>query len=136
MTSTLEAHYGDKMKLAPLIVELSNTSIMRQVVLFGEKIGRPVEFGAIWINLALFDTQCAILVRDCCIPLGAILRDHLIEHESRPAMFFHVIADQVIQHALTLSGPAQLYGRRNTLTTPDGQTIAEVVEILSPSEND
>lgn len=136
MTPTLEAHYKDRIQLAPLVVQSHDTSIMRQVVLYSEKYKTPVEFGAIWINLALLESGPAEQVRSCSAPLGAILHDHQIPHASQPSLFLQIQPDELICHSLAIDAPTTLYGRQNSLTTPDGETIADVLEILAPKGND
>jgi hypothetical protein len=50
----------------------------------------------------------------------------------RPSAFFRTDADERIRGALGLSGPATLYGRRNTLSDPEGHPLADILEILPP----
>ena len=64
------------------------------------------------------------------LPLGGVLNSHGVPYRSRPSAFFAVEADKVIQSALGLDGPRRLYGRRNTLSRPDGAPFAEIIEIL------
>jgi len=134
MTPTLEAYYGSPIRLNLLLVQRhSESTLMRQVVLETDE-SRPVEFGAIWIDLDCFDYEPRKLVTECCVPLGTILGNYEIEHSCRPSAYVMLTADDVMCHALHLDAPVQLYGRRNTLIDPRGRPIAEVVEILAPCE--
>ena len=61
------------------------------------------------------------------------LKDFAIEYQSRPKAFLRVASDKTINHLLKLSGAQILYGRRNALLNPAGESLAEIVEILPPA---
>jgi len=134
MTPTLEAFYDCTLTLQLLNVLRDDSVLTRNVVLRDEVSWRPIEFGAIRIDLSHFGDQTRGLVEGCHVPLGTILNQYNIEHACHPSTFIELDADDVIQTALELPAAAVLYGRRNVLTAPDGRTIADVVEILSPCE--
>ena len=136
MTSTLEKQYSQPIVLKPLMRHRDGEALMRQVVLVGERDGRPAEFGAIRIELPLFDPPVQDVIRACRMPLGSILHKYAIEYVSRPSHFFSVPADETIRRGLGMQGEMALYGRRNTLSTSAGKVLAVVVEILAPCEND
>jgi chorismate-pyruvate lyase len=132
MTPTLEAYCGSPIHLNALRVRRTPKALYRQVLLVSDEGGRPIEFGAIRIELAAFDGQARELITGCRKPLGAILRDLRVPHTSRPTAFFAVEPDALICKALHLSGEPLLYGRHNVIVGGDAQTLAEVVEILPP----
>jgi len=136
MTPTLEAFWGETIVLRTLQRRLDERSLTRLVVLELEKSRRPVEFGAIIIHLEPFPPAAQELIRGCRCPLGSILARHGIRHTSRPRAFFSLQPDAVICEALGMPAPAPLWGRKNVLATEEGETLAEVVEILPPAPGD
>ena len=62
-----------------------------------------------------------------------VLREHQVTYTSRPQAFLRMASDPFINGVLGLQGAHVLYGRRNTLTDPQGQPLAEIVEILPPA---
>jgi chorismate-pyruvate lyase len=135
MTPTLEDAYGQSIQLRVLQYEFSGNVVSRQVVLVTEGGARPVAFGAIKIELEHFPPEARRLVLERKHPLGAILRAQGIEHASRPDTYIQVQADAVIDSALGLAGGGLLYGRRNVISDTAQHTLAQVVEILPPSES-
>lgn len=132
MTPTLEMHHGRRIVLNLIMVQHADDAIMREVALVTEDERTPVEFGAIRIALTPFEQDARELILGCRTPLGTILDDFNIDHVCRPSVYFRVRSDDVINLALDLNEPCELYGRRNTLLTPDGRTLADVVEVLAP----
>jgi len=133
MTPALEQFHGGSIHLQVLRSKRLHDKYSRDVVLRMDGSNKPIEFGAIEINL---DAVCAG-ARDAILegrkPLGGILRDFSIQHLSRPKAYFRVTADAVICRTLEISNPAErLFGRRNTLSIPGGMVLAEIVEILPP----
>lgn len=134
MTPTLEAFHDDKIHLAVIRRQQRNGFYFREVVLLLDRSQRPVEFGAIKINLTLFPSAARREILKEQLPLGHILSEHNIRHSSRPKAFLKLEADQFISDALQLAGYPVLYGRRNTLSDPKERSLAEIVEILPPEE--
>jgi len=135
MTPTLEAFYGQALELRIHSKHLTNATLERVVSLIGCGDGRPVEFGAIRIQLDAFSDDVRAVICACRTPLGAILRDHRIDHVSKPTAFFTIESDDVIQAALAphpIPGGTHLYGRHNELADTRGRRFAQVVEILPP----
>jgi hypothetical protein len=93
-----------------------------------------VEFGAIRIDLSLFVPGARRLILDEHLPLGHILKDCGVAHSSRPKAFLRVESDEFMNGLLELSGENTLFGRRNTLFDPQHRALAEIVEILPPTE--
>jgi len=129
MTGTLETYFGQPMDLRVHVRKIEGDALFRQVTLVGANDGRPAEFGAIRIALSCFDGEARSLVIDGRVPLGRILREHRVAYVSNPSAYLEVTPGQALSEALQVSG-GPLYGRKNELTTPDGQIIAQIIEIL------
>jgi chorismate-pyruvate lyase len=132
MTSTLESFHGESIRLEVLSRQERGDFYFREVVLILVQSGRPVEFGAIKMNLALFPPTARRQILDEKLPLGRILEDYKIVYSNRPKGFFRIESDGFIQAALGLPGVVKVFGRRNALLDPRKQALAEVVEILPP----
>lgn len=131
MTGTLETYFGQLVDLRVIDKRTEGDHLYRQVVLEGAKDKQPKEFGAICIDLSAFDQETRAVVASCKVPLGRVLREHGVAYVSDPSAFLKVSPDELLCKALnTTTGP--LYGRKNKLTTPDGQPIAHIIEILPP----
>jgi len=134
MTPTLEKSYDERIYLNVISRQTRGDYYFREVILLTQRTRTPVEFGAIKINLALFPPGARRLILEEQEPLGTILSDFKIPHSSRPKAYLRIDADAFIKGALQLSGRQLLYGRRNTLFDPQQRPLAEIVEILPPSE--
>ncbi len=132
MTRKLEAFHGRRIHLWVIESRETKGELSRQVVLRLDGDEKPVEFGAIRINLDFFAPQAQQLIRDGQWPLGTILKEQDIEHSSDPKTFLRVTSDPVINSALRLTGAHLLYGRRNRIRDSSGRTLAEMIEILPP----
>lgn len=135
MTSTLEAFHHDTIRVDVLSRNQVGDHYFREVVLRTEKAGKPVEFGAIKIHLALFPDAARREILAERWPLGRILKECGIKYSSWPKTFLKVASDHFIDAALGLQGAQILYGRCNTLLNEE-QPLAEIVEILPPSESE
>ena len=133
MTPTLEGFHQQSLRVQVLQKMVDAKCLLRTVVLVGMRDGKPVEFGAIRINLGGFDRQARSLILECRVPLGGILRDKAIHHTSRPNAYFSLTADEAISQALGLQRPEKLFGRQNDLRSSAGERLADVVEILPPA---
>ncbi len=132
MTSTLQDHFGEPVALRLLEVRRDGQWLRRQVVLVGASSQRPVEYGAIRINLGRFERDAVHRIVDCRQPLGGILHDCGVDHSCRPSAFFRFLSDPATRVAFQLVGPTMLYGRHTLIHDQSDQTLAEVVEILPP----
>jgi hypothetical protein len=132
MTPTLEKFYRRRLHLHVLGRRRKDDAYYREVTLSLDGTDQPVEFGAIKINLVLFDPIAREDILKEKLPLGAILRERTIAHSSRPRAFIRLASDPFINDVLKLSGAQMLFGRRNTLLDPQGRPLAEIVEILPP----
>lgn len=135
MTPTLEKFHGAAIILEVLSRRRTGDFYSREVILRLEGSGRPVEFGANRINLALFSPEAREVILQEHTPLGHILADFQIEHTSRPSAYLRLASDRLINEVLGLHGAQVLYGRRNTLFDPQQRALAEVVEILPNHPN-
>jgi chorismate-pyruvate lyase len=133
MTPTLEKFHGGKIHVHVLRREQRNGFYFREVVLEKDADDAPVEFGAIKINLSLFEPKARQLILGEREPLGHILADCAVVHSSRPKAYLKLLADDLIGETLRVSRRTTLYGRRNTLFNPQQQPLAEIVEILPPA---
>lgn len=131
MTSVLQRFHRQTIRLRPLAWAVRERDLFRQVALVRED-EQPVEYGAIRIALHAFPADARAAILASVLPLGAILTTFDIAFESAPACFFRIETDAHIATALHLKGDASLYGRVNRLSTTDGTTLADVVEILPP----
>lgn len=134
MTPTLTEAYKCKMNLRILKRILHGNVLAREIVLEVEGDGRVVVYAGIKIYLDHFPPEAKRLILDGSQPFGAILGGQGIVHFSRPEAFFKVDADNVINHALGLTGQSVLYGRRSALWNTPQVPLAHVLEILPPSE--
>jgi len=133
MTPTLEDAYRRSIQLRVLQYQRRDNVVPRQVALVVEGNEKPVAFGAIKMHLEHFPPRARRMVLERKQPLGTILRTQGIEHTSHPDAFVRVTSDAVINGALQLSGSYQLFGRRNVILDSEQRTLAQVVEILPPS---
>jgi chorismate-pyruvate lyase len=133
MTSTLETFHQCGIHLRVVSREQCGEEYFREVVLALDNSEKPVEFGAIKIHLDRFPPDAREEILREQFPLGHLLKDFAIDYQSRPRAFLRIASDRTINGLLGLSGAHLLYGRRNTLTNPAGEPLAEIVEILPPA---
>jgi chorismate-pyruvate lyase len=133
MTPTLEAFHKDSAHIRALSRNQRNGFYFREVVLELDGSGTLIEFGAIKIMLDLFPAEARQLILAEREPLGHILATCGVVHSSRPKAYLRIQSDDFINQALNLTGGHTLYGRRNTLFDPQGRPLAEIVEILPPT---
>ena len=132
MTPTLEKHHGDEIHLRILGHQQREDFYFREVVLQLNGNDKPVEFGAIKMNLGIFQPRERQLILSERLPLGTILRMCGTAHSTIAKAFFRIEADELICRVLNLPRPAVLYGRRANIVDPQGRPLAEIVEVLPP----
>ncbi len=135
MTNTLRQFYSDEIHLDVINQDIERDILSRLVVLKLDSDERPVELGAIQIDLNRLDEIARSVVQEGRLPFGGILNQFGINYESRPSAFFRIQADGLMQRVFHIEPGPELYGRCNTLSQPDGEPIAHVIEILPPCEN-
>lgn len=131
MTLTLERHFGGRVILRPLSTFTLGPSYFRRVLLVHEDSGRPVEMGAIRLQLDAFPDQLRQQVLRNEIPLGGLLRDERFDYQSRVLAFLAVKPNPEMMGVFWMSKPDVLYGRRTEVVCR-GLKIGDIVEVLPP----
>jgi chorismate-pyruvate lyase len=134
MTPALEAFHGSSIHLEVMRRDERNSFYYREVVLLTDTANERVEFGAIKISLDRFPHAARKEILAERLPLGTILAKYRIAHTSRPKAFLKIASDDFINSAFNISGDHVLFGRRNTLSNPAHEPLAEIVEILPPAK--
>ncbi len=132
MTPRLRNFHAGEIGLQVIQKQEVETFIMRLVLLQRKEGALPVEIGAIGIDLTGFEASVADLIRAGNIPLGGILEEQNIPHQSAPKAYFVVAADALLAELLQCEVATMLFGRCNVLSHPDGIHFADIVEILPP----
>ena len=135
MTSTLEHFHEQRIHLRVLNRRQRDHAYTREVVLELDDSNTPVEFGAIKIYLANFPAAARERILEAHWPLGRILKEFKLSYLSRPKAFLQIASDRLISGALQLAGTHRLYGRCNRLSDPQGNPLADIVEILPPTND-
>ena len=134
MTPTLEAYHSDTIHIERMNLLPGNEQTTREIILRLDRNKKPVEYGASRIFLRKLPPKALPLVAEGKVPLGTILRICECIHTVELAGFFKIKPTPFFSEIFGTSDGTPLFGRRNTLTAPDGSAIAEVCEIL-PSVN-
>ena len=130
MTPRLRNYHGSQIGLEVIERQVNENFVMRLVVLHREDTGKPVEIGAIGIQLEGFDETTRTAILEGKIPLGGILEAEAIVHESQPKAYFSLESDTFLAGLLRQPVGTKLYGRCNALSRHDGLVFADIVEIL------
>jgi len=130
MTSTLTRFHECPIELEVIDSEVSDDYVMRMVVLRRSDDGRPVEYGAIGIDVGKFEGSIREQIVNGSAPLGALLERYIIDYRSSPNGYFSMMADRRIGMLLAQVEGIPLYGRSNQLTDADGIVFADIVEVL------
>jgi hypothetical protein len=129
MTLTLEAHFGGRVTLRPLSTFREGRSYFRRVLLVQEYSARPVEMGAIRIDLMAFRPKIRAQILSNRVPLGRLLRDGGVDYKSLPKVFLAVTPNPEMMGVFWMREPRTLYGRQTEMKL-DGRKIGDIVEIL------
>ena len=132
MTPTLEFFFRETVAISIVHSGRNGSAYTREVVLFTEQSRKPVAYGSIDIHLENVTGAARTDILSGHLPFGSILQKHAIQHVSAPSAFFEIDSDAATQRHFALTRATRLYGRRNRLSTPDGRTLADVLEILAP----
>ena len=131
MTLTLEAHFGGRVALRPLATFTIGAWYYRRVLLAQEYSGRPVEMGAIRMDLGAFSKRVRAQILANEVPLGRILRDVNIEFKSEAKIFLEVKPNSEMMGVFWLREPRTLYGRQTEMIYR-AKPIGDIVEVLPP----
>lgn len=129
MTLTLERHFGGPLVVRPLSTSRDGRWFTRRVLLAQSYSGKPVEMGAIRIDLNAFRpaTRRAILANT--VPLGRLLRDAGVDFQSRPKAYFSLCPNAEMMGVFWMREPRTLFGRRTEIFVDD-EKIGDIVEVL------
>jgi 3',5'-cyclic AMP phosphodiesterase CpdA len=130
MTPRLAGHHHCGIGLDVHAKSRLGNYLVRASVLRRETDGAPVEFGAIGIHLNGFSEDARRLVLEGHVPLGGILQRLQVPHTSHPSGYFRIVIDHRLANLLGGWEGQALYGRCNELRHPNGEPLAEVVEVL------
>lgn len=129
MTLTLEAHFGGRVRLRALSTFRKGHSYYRRVLLVQEYSARPVEMGAIRIDLLAFEPRIRSRILGNRVPLGRLLRDGGVDYRSLPVRFLKVTPNSEMMGVFWMREPRILYGRQTEMSV-DGRKVGDIVEIL------
>jgi hypothetical protein len=129
MTLTLESHFGGRVTLRALSTFRKGESYYRRVLLVQEYSARPVEMGAIRIDLRAFKPRIRTEILRNRVPLGRLLRDGGVDYRSRPTVFLAVTPNSEMMGVFWMREPRTLYGRHTEMSV-DGRKVGDIVEIL------
>jgi len=129
MTVTLEAHFGGRVTIRALSTFRKGSSYYRRVLLVQEYSARPVEMGAVRIDLAAFRPRVRELILQNRIPLGRLLRDGRVDYRSLPTVFLAVTPNPEMMGVFWMREARTLYGRQTEMSI-DGRKVGDIVEIL------
>ena len=131
MTMTLEQHFGGRIRLRVLSTFFRSGSYFRRVLLVQEYSGRPVEMGAIRMNLGVFSRRIRGQILKNEIPLGRLLRDGRVDFKSQAKLFLGITPNSEMMGVFWMREPRTLYGRQ-TEVIHRGVKIGDIVEVLPP----
>lgn len=134
MTPTLAAFHHSRLSLEVHQSEAHSEFVMRLVSLVSAASGKPVEYGAIAIQLGNLPGPIREKVIEGHQPLGGILGEQQFDHRGSPQAYFSVPADSLIGGALHQEEGEILFGRCNQLLDKEGMVFADIVEILPRSD--
>jgi hypothetical protein len=129
MTLTLESHFGGRVTLRALSTFRKGHSYYRRVLLVQEYSARPVEMGAIRIDLLAFEPGIRSQILRNRVPLERLLRDGGVDYRSRPTVFLAVTPNSEMMGVFWMREPRVLYGRQTEMSI-DGRKVGDIVEIL------
>ena len=133
MTRTLEQFHGGTLHLRVVSRRREDDSYWRESVLELDGSNRPVEFGAIRIDLSRFAEPWRSQILEEHRPLGGILNASGLRYTSRPTAYLRFNPDPFITCALHLSESVVASGRQNALRDLQGNILAEIIEIIPPA---
>lgn len=133
MTSTLERYHGSKLYVDCLRRDVSRRVYLREVFLRAQKDDAIVEYGVIAIVLDNFSNKQQEAIQAAEIPFGGLLHDFKIEFKSAPVCYFSISAGFLTDTPFRELEGEVFYGRFNQLSKNSGESVAWIMEILTPS---
>ena len=133
MTSTLSNYHGSDLYIEVLDNELNEHYLLRMVVLKKLDDSKPVEFGAIGIDLSKLNFKMVEEIKEGTKPLGKLLELYNVQYASNPRAYFQIEIDEYISKILDSPINEISFGRCNEITDNEGFTIADIVEVLPHS---
>ena len=130
MTPTLERYYEDTVHVERRNVLNDDAVSTREVILRLDGNERAVVYGASRVFLDKLHPHARELLAEGRLPVGTILRICKIPHQGHPTGFFRVRPMPLFDDVFSQPCTASLFGRRNILSSPAGEAIVEVTEIL------
>lgn len=130
MTSTLSNHHNSDLYIEVLHSEVNEDYLLRMVVLKTLSSNKPVEFGAIGIDIAKLNDEMVMEIKEGFKPLGKLLEIYNVNYISNPRGYFQIKIDDYISEVLDAPLGGISYGRCNEITDSEGFTIADIVEVL------
>lgn len=134
MTSRLENFFSKSIRIDRVQKKHRGDTLEREVILRLEEFSRPVEYGAIQIDLSHFTCEVRDTILESDTPFGGILNRNKIPYKSSPQKYFRIRSDEFIMSVFYLREPHWLYGRCNRLIHQNGNLLADVVEMLPPMD--
>jgi hypothetical protein len=133
MTTTLEAHHGDRVGLRVLAARQQGDVYPRKLLLALRGTGRVVEFSRVRVRLAL----CSPGVRQEIVAgrtlLGRILTDHGVPRTVELAALLRVVPGPGLRRWFGFDRPRLAYGRLACISL-SGRPAVEVLEVLLPEQ--
>jgi hypothetical protein len=129
MTMTLEQYFGGRISLRVLSTFFRKAWYFRRVLLVQEYSGRPVEMGAIRMELDVFSRRVRKQILSNEIPLGRLLRDARLDFKSQAKVFLAITPNSEMMGVFWMREPRTLYGRQ-TEVLYRGQHVGDIVEVL------
>jgi chorismate-pyruvate lyase len=135
MTPTLESYHNGTIHIERINVMPGDEETTREVVLRMDEDEEAVEYGASRVFLRTLPKEAVRLIEEGKIPLGTLLRTCQCRHTAQPSGYFKIRPTPFFAGIFDTTGVSHLFGRRNSLVALDGNTIAEVCEILPPENS-
>ena len=114
---------------AVLAIDSVSAGVGDRVLLVQEYSARPVEMGAVRIDLLAFKPRIRSQILSNRVPLGRLLRDGGVDYKSRPTVFLAVTPNSEMMGVFWMREPRILYGRQTEMSI-DGRKVGDIVEIL------
>lgn len=131
MSITLERHFGGRVALRVLSTFFKERWYFRRVLLVQEYSGKPVEMGAISMDLSAFSRRIRAKILKNEVPLGRILRDAKVDFKSQARVFLEVKPNAEMMGVFWMRESRSLYGRQTEMLYR-GKKIGDIVEVLPP----